>query len=245
MPRRKLILAVFGSNQSQTLEPATQLGSEIARKGHILLTGGAGDIVAPPTRTAVKDAAIHGADGSHGHWIGVGRSGTIQLKFERGSNAVVIDTSLGHGRNALEACLCDAAIALEGGLGTASEAVCCLSLGKPVVFIGDGWTEYGLDESAPIDFSRLVAARTQRIGTIPTTAAPLDLLFDESRMLHTLTTPPQFDWQPSSALADPTALSAAIDWLSVRFNLSAMGHFPNMSQYELVRARFNRWIARL
>jgi predicted Rossmann-fold nucleotide-binding protein len=43
-----------------------------------------------------------------------------------------------HRRNYAEACICDGAIAFEGGDGTISEVLFALQLGHPVIVVGPG-----------------------------------------------------------------------------------------------------------
>ena len=145
--RRVPIIAVFGSTVEETLELAKLIGVEIARQNGILLTGGEGI-----PEDAVKEWAITGAESVRsasclGAWIGVPRDKSKRI-FVPNPNDLSgkIYTGLNHKRNYIEAWLCDAAIALEGGEGTRSEITFCLSLQKPVVRIGNWKTKYPLDQ---------------------------------------------------------------------------------------------------
>jgi uncharacterized protein (TIGR00725 family) len=123
--RTKVIIAVFGGDDPDAVDRARKLGALIAGRSHILLTGGT-----RPGTNPVRESAILGAGSSP--WVGVGRANKIDAaELDRG---FVIYTDLGHKRNYLEACLCDAAIGLTGGDGTVSEVTFSLALQRPVVF---------------------------------------------------------------------------------------------------------------
>jgi predicted Rossmann-fold nucleotide-binding protein len=69
--QRVPIIAVFGSDGTKAPELAEAIGREIAKRGFILLTGGAG-----PAGKAVKNKALAGADqaakdGYLAPWIGI------------------------------------------------------------------------------------------------------------------------------------------------------------------------------
>jgi uncharacterized protein (TIGR00725 family) len=135
---RRPIVAVFGKSKgadSTDSERALVVGACVAFKGWILLTGGEGIA----TEHAVKESAIRGAKVCAGQWIGVVQTGGPDAKCSE-ENGFVIKTNFGQGRNYLEACLCDTAIALPGGStgGTLSEAASALICEKPVVFL-DEW----------------------------------------------------------------------------------------------------------
>lgn len=135
---RKPIVAVFGKStgaDSTDSERALVVGACVAFKEWILLTGGEGTA----TECAVKESAIRGAKICAGKWIGVLQNGGPDAKCQD-KNGFIINTNLGNGRNYLEACLCDAAIALPGGTsgGTLSEAASALICERPVVFV-DQW----------------------------------------------------------------------------------------------------------
>ena len=130
------VIAVFGSNPrgKQPKTAAAWLGRAVNQAGAVVLTGGTG-----PEDTGIKGAAIAGAEGSGDPtWIGVARSDVPTAPVDQGPHAVVLTPGWGHRRNFVEACLCDAAIALGATTpGTASEALFCLYLGRPVVVLGD------------------------------------------------------------------------------------------------------------
>ncbi len=135
------VIAVFGGNNpaDDELAAARVLGAQVHRSGAILLTGGGN------TRArTVKDAAIRSAVGAAGpgnpaRWIGVQRAADPAEPRWQGLQSIVVTPGLNHRRNFVEACLCDAAIAIGGGSGTASEVVFSLFLKRPVVVIGARW----------------------------------------------------------------------------------------------------------
>lgn len=125
------VIAVFGGNKPDERELAAAgfFGAQINTAGSVLLTGGDGT-----TRKTVKDAAISSAT----EWIGVRRVEKATAP-EKKSQSVVVTPGWDHRRNFVEACLCDAAIGIWGGPGTASEVVFCLYLKHPVIRLGDKW----------------------------------------------------------------------------------------------------------
>jgi predicted Rossmann-fold nucleotide-binding protein len=133
-------IAVFGSNtvEDDELAAARSLGIAVNRAKAVLLTGG--DLIDAET---VKDAAVwaaHGAGKSDAPatWIGVANKDKVQAPQPRGPLSMVVTPGWNHRRNFVEACLCDAAIAIGGSSdGTASEALFCLYLNRPVVIVGD------------------------------------------------------------------------------------------------------------
>lgn len=120
---------MFGGNEASAadLETARRFGAAIARAGAVLLTGGVGNSAAE-----VKEQAIDGAVAAGGAWVGVENSGTLTPP-RRVRGGLVVSPGVGHRRNFIGAALCDAAIALSGEDGTASEVVFALALGRPVV----------------------------------------------------------------------------------------------------------------
>ncbi len=134
------VVAVFGANDPSDNElfAARLLGAAVNARGAVLLTGGDGSD--PDT---VKDAAIDAADraGSEDSppiWMGVANTGVAGRPVWRGESAVVVRPGWGHRRNFVGACLCDVAVAVgASSAGTASEALFCLYLGRPLIILGD------------------------------------------------------------------------------------------------------------
>lgn len=131
------VIAVFGgARHTPTLDAAEQIGYQIGLNHAILLTGGddpnAGDLKARVLAGAL-DARQGGAKAP---WIGVVRETPTHAAD---GLSLVLTPSVKHRRNYVEADLCHAAIAFEGGDGTSSEVVFCLALGKPLILVGDYW----------------------------------------------------------------------------------------------------------
>jgi hypothetical protein len=142
------VVAVFGSNAPSEGERAAArlLGAAVNACGAVLLTGGDGS----EPRT-VKDAAIDAAteaaedavenepaDRAPAAWIGVANTGHAGPPSWQGPSSVVVRPGWGHRRNFVEACLCDAALAVGvSSPGTASEVLFSSYVGRPVVVLGD------------------------------------------------------------------------------------------------------------
>jgi predicted Rossmann-fold nucleotide-binding protein len=131
------VIAVFGGAEDEpTLKAARQIGHQISLNHAILLTGGddpnAGDLKAHVLAGAL--AAREG--GAKAPWIGVVRETPTQAAD---GLSLVLTPGVNHRRNYVEADLCHAAIAFEGGDGTSSEVVFCFALGKPLVLVGRDW----------------------------------------------------------------------------------------------------------
>jgi predicted Rossmann-fold nucleotide-binding protein len=158
--RSKRVIAVFGGSGKpprEVLDCAEKLGSVITARGHLLLTGGTG-----PGKDSVKAVAITGAGPAP--WVGVAQDGPIRACEEHGG--LVIRTGLGDKRNYLEACICDAAVALPGRDGTVSEVTSSLSLSRPVAFVGNEWREkVDLDANRPAALKKMVQATRTRFGS--------------------------------------------------------------------------------
>ncbi len=134
-----LYLAVIGGGEaaSDILALAREVGREVARRGVVLLCGGLGGVMA---------AAAQGAQEEGGVSIGI-------LPDPERSRAnpyltYSIPTNLGHARNVLIAHAADALIAVDGSLGTISEAAIGLKLGKSVIGLRTSWDLPGLRRAA-------------------------------------------------------------------------------------------------
>lgn len=241
--RTKLIIAVFGGTGSGPIALAKNVGSNISKHGYILLTGGIGKGTA-----SVKEQAILGAQ--LGPWIGVDRDlKELGYTVIRGGKAFIVQTDLDHKRNCLEACLCDAAVALEGEDGTASEAVSCLCLGKPVVFIGDSWKKYGLELSGEsVKYKEMVDAALKRVGKFfegSEKDEPLDKLFKWDEVPQNLRRNATYQWLPSPTDEASGILTNALDWLRKCMPALPQGYFPEIERYDFVIDAYNRWVRTL
>lgn len=162
------VIAVFGGNDvdDDRRAAARAFGAQSNRCGAVLLTGGTGE----DART-VKDAAIRAATeaatvGSPAEWIGVRRRPDPAPPDVKGPRSIVVTPGWDHRRNVVGACLCDAAIAIDGGAGTASEVLFALFLRRPVVVVG---ADPGGD---PADAVR--ALRDRAVQVIPWPRHPAD-----------------------------------------------------------------------
>lgn len=141
---RRPVIAVFGSSIYTHL--ALEVGSSISGIG-TLLTGGAG------VGETVSNQAIIGAKDTGGRFIGVVRRGddcTRRPSFRNEDGGLLLEFVVGHKRNYIEACLCDVAIAMEGGAGTMSEVICCLSLGRKVILVGN-WAAWQMEKDRALN----------------------------------------------------------------------------------------------
>jgi uncharacterized protein (TIGR00725 family) len=136
-----MMIAVIGGEVSteSDADRAYEAGREIARRGHVLLCGGRGGIMA---------AACRGAREAGGHTIGIlpgdDRSDANEwLEF-------AIPTGLGHARNTIIATAADAVIAIGGRYGTLSEIAFAMIRDKPVAALGSWELIMPGGEAAPI-----------------------------------------------------------------------------------------------
>jgi uncharacterized protein (TIGR00725 family) len=123
---KRRIIAVLGGSRpdQQSIRIAEEIGSLIAQKGAVLITGGLG---------GVMQAASKGAKEKNGLVIGV-----LPTSEKDSANPYVdipIVTGIGEARNSIIARTCDCAIAIDGKYGTLSEIAYCLMFEKPVIGI--------------------------------------------------------------------------------------------------------------
>jgi hypothetical protein len=149
------IVAVFGTNKNRDhLPPARLLGAAVYEANAVVLTGATG-----PHDIGVKGAALQGAEdaaeaGPPATWIGVPSRQRAEAHVPYGPRSVLLVPGGNDDRNFVEACLCDAAIALGATSdGTASEVLFCLYLGRPVVIVGN----------EPVDVGSLRKAAKRRV----------------------------------------------------------------------------------
>lgn len=120
---RRLQIGVIGSEvcTARAEMVAAEVGREIARRGHITLTGGLGGVMA---------AAARGAAEAGGLAIGILPG--LQRSLGNPFNHVNIATGLGKARNAIVAQSVDGLIVIQGGTGTLSE-MCMAYETTPIV----------------------------------------------------------------------------------------------------------------
>ena len=127
MPKKIQIL-VIGHNTNGCTEEhsriAYETGSEIAKAGHVLITGGLG---------GVMEAASHGAHDSNGLTVGIIPQGDSSMANDYCD--IVIPTGMGLTRDFLNALSADGIIIIGGGSGTLSEICAAYMHKKPMVAI--------------------------------------------------------------------------------------------------------------
>jgi uncharacterized protein (TIGR00725 family) len=124
-----MFVAVIGSASCDGVVAALAeaVGSEIARRGAVLVCGGRG---------GVMEAACRGAKAQGGLTVGI-LPGTDRSEANPYVDVPVI-TGLGEARNAIIVRTADAVVAVSGGYGTLSEIGLALKMGRPVVGL-DTW----------------------------------------------------------------------------------------------------------
>ncbi len=241
-----LVIGIYGgSGSSSVADFAEALGASFARAGHIVLTGGE----AANGQNVVRHRALIGARKAGGTIVGVQPSGT-RPAWKSDYHEFIIDTDLRHKRNYLEACICDAAVALEGNAGTRSEVTFCLSLQKPVLLVGAGWPGDYLLRSLVDGTSvgSLIAEAFERVRLDPTASPVLDGLLNEENVDKGLQTLPPFQyWGPTPgtrnlfAVADQV-VGALLGLLPAGFQPTHGSGFPDMPGYNDVKVTYWRWL---
>ena len=122
-----MLISVIGAGDASAegVERAEAVGRLLAERGHTVVCGGLGGIMA---------AVCRGASAAGGHTIGL-----LPGDHASAANADVefaLPTGLGVARNALVVRAGAAVIAVEGSYGTLSEIAYALQFGKPVVGLG-------------------------------------------------------------------------------------------------------------
>ena len=131
------IVAVFGGNDpsGEELAAARLLGAAVHQTDGVLLTGGR-DVVRDTVKDAAVLAAVAVADPRDSEvWIGVARTELVEPPEPR-PHGIILKPGGMDRRNFVEACLCDAAIAIGTSLGTSSEALFALYLRRRVTLVG-------------------------------------------------------------------------------------------------------------
>lgn len=124
----KTIIGVMGPGGgagSDDKELAFELGSEIARNGWVLLTGG--------RNAGVMHAASRGAKSSGGLTVGILPAHNLEGISEFVD--IPVRTGMGNARNNINILSSDVVIACGAGLGTVSEIVLAIKSLKPVVLL--------------------------------------------------------------------------------------------------------------
>jgi len=139
--RKPVIVGIMGSHREDapSVQDAFVLGEMIARRGHVLLTGGG---------TGVMKAASEGAHRAGGLVIAVLPNDRKRPLHDYPNEFVDIPvyTGMYDARNIINAKTPHVIIALGGGPGTLSEIAIALKAGTPV--IGLGAPQFELSEAA-------------------------------------------------------------------------------------------------
>jgi hypothetical protein len=120
-------IAVIGSGREHEAA-AEQVGRLLAERGHTVVTGGLGEVMA---------AAARGAKSAGGTTIGI-LPGTSRADANEWIDHAVV-TGTGHARNLAVAASGDAVIAVGGSWGTLSEIAYASLLGRRVVVLKSRW----------------------------------------------------------------------------------------------------------
>jgi uncharacterized protein (TIGR00725 family) len=136
---RQLRIGVLGPGEAtaRTRALAEEIGTEIARRGAVLICGGLG---------GAMEAAARGAKMADGLTIGV-------LPGTNADDAnpyidIPLVTGMGEARNVVVVRSADAVIAIAGAFGTLSEIAFALKLGVPVIGLGT-WQVCAPDGTIP------------------------------------------------------------------------------------------------
>jgi hypothetical protein len=125
---KKIQILIIGHNTNGCTEEhskiAYETGSEIAKTGHVLVTGGLG---------GVMEAASHGACDSNGLTVGIIPQADASMANQYCD--IVIPTGMGLTRDFLTALSADGIIIIGGGSGTLSEICAAYMNKKPMVAI--------------------------------------------------------------------------------------------------------------
>ncbi|MBD3925656.1 hypothetical protein IEZ26_13565 [Nocardioides cavernae] len=148
------VVAIFGSNFGDPTTPpevkdaellaAELLAAAIHRAGALVLSGAGPRPDQYDERPGtVKDVSAYtlqnSGDGESAAWIGVANAGEARAPRDHGTSGVVVTPGWRDRRNFVEACLCDAAIAVGGtSPGTASEALFSRFLRRRLTVVVDG-----------------------------------------------------------------------------------------------------------
>jgi uncharacterized protein (TIGR00725 family) len=151
MPGYVLVSGPGAPTDAHVLDDAHEAGRLLASRGHVVLTGGLGGVMA---------AAAEGACAAGGTTVAL-LPGADRASASPG-HTVVIPTGLGEMRNALLVRAADAVLALAGSWGTLSEIALAARTGVPVFTVG-GWD---LPEGPEVTPCESVAAAVERIAEV-------------------------------------------------------------------------------
>jgi uncharacterized protein (TIGR00725 family) len=238
--RRRPVLAVFGSSEPDTLEPAESVGREIANRGATLLTGG----MRPGCET-VKERAIRGAEsaGGHARWVGVPGTEAAEGDAVRTDTSLVVPLGYGDRRNCVEAFMCDAAIAFRGRHGTVSEVAFCLAFGRPVVLVGfgPGGTQFPVEDDAAARARYVREAR----GPVPAPVARAEGIDRLIAAAYDVLSQPVIEQHVEHFAVDaPAGAIVAAAWRAATA-VGLRGGFPDLPERARAAFTYRSWLDRL
>jgi len=125
---KKIQILIIGHNTNGCTDEHSKVaydtGSEVAKTGHVLVTGGLG---------GVMEAASHGARDSNGLTVGIIPQADASMANQYCD--IVIPTGMGLTRDFINALSADGIIIIGGGSGTLSEICAAYMHKKPMVAI--------------------------------------------------------------------------------------------------------------
>ena len=248
--RSKPIIAIFGGTSlTEAHRFAEWAGEALAERAALVLTGGTGTLL-PPDKSKrhevrpIKESALVGAVSAvsplRRRWIGVARSDRPNAEINEEFGGFVIATDLGHSRNYLEACLCDAALVLPGGEGTESEAMFTRACEKPVLFVG---SKPG--DKARVETSTRIDAARRYVDADSVHDPWLERSLSKEAFLHGLAASPEpvyLDLPQNSEQQRATAIQAVKQVLDL-LGASRTGMFPPLARYDDVCSTYMAWLS--
>jgi uncharacterized protein (TIGR00725 family) len=148
-------VSVIGGSEVSRAETdvAATVGRRLAERGHTVVCGGRGGVMA---------AVCRGASEKGGHTVGI-LPGTDPRAANRYVETAVA-TGLGHARNVLVIMNGDAVIAVDGGPGTLSEIGFAATMGRPVAGLRTHEVEYVEPVDTPNEAIKHVERATGHVG---------------------------------------------------------------------------------
>lgn len=169
--------AAKGDSVDEGRKLATGIGREIARAGHMLLTG---------ATTGLPDLAAQAAKSEGGTSVGISPAASKlehvkKYRLPTGCYDVILYTGLHYvGRDSLLVASSDAVISIGGRLGTLHEFAICMEMNTPIGFLmGAGGVSTEIKDI-------LKAAGRQRARTVVFDVDPKKLLVRLEKMLDAL-----------------------------------------------------------
>ena len=239
---RPATVAVFGGNNAPTAV-ASSVAEAIALGGGVVLTGGDG-----VDHGGIKGRALKAARDAGGAWIGVPNGRRPPPTADTLDRGLLLRAQIRDRRNLFEAWLCDAAVVFEGGLGTVSECVSALCLGRPVLLVGRTWVEGDTEYvGLPTLFGNARATNDQRVTLVEDTkeklrgdkSGPMATQVGEVIKLDRLTADPV----RCRHVEDPDDVALILeDWVAAAAG-ERLGHFPTGAGLDELEQPYNDWWA--